>query len=48
MKRAPLTEAERAQVEVNRNALLGVLYAICLPWAIGYWTFQLLDWLFGL
>lgn len=48
MKRAPLTEAEQAEIEVNRNCLISVLYAICLPWAIGYWVFQLLDWLFGL
>lgn len=47
MKR-PLSAAEQAEIEVNRNCLVGIIYAICLPWALGYWVFQLLDWLFGL
>lgn len=43
----PLSDEDQAQIEVNRNCLISILYAICLPWAIGYWIFRWLDWLFG-
>lgn len=48
MKRAPLTEAEQAEIEVNRNRLVGIIYAICAPWVIGYGLLLLIDYLISL